>query len=143
MGHLGEEAARAPTTLRRARVGLGQIDTLVTRIDALIGALDRTTSTLDAFLPEVAEGLRHVDSEMADLSKVIVALRDDISSVLLQTTTALGQVLPEVSRVMSLMDDRVQHLDNVVSDLGATLSTLIGAIPGVRRALKTSRPAAD
>jgi ABC-type transporter Mla subunit MlaD len=143
VGHLGEEAVRAPTTIRRARLGLGQIETLGTRINDLIDALDRTTSTLESILPELADGLRHVDAEMSDLSKVIIALKDDISSVLLQTTSALDQVLPEVARVMAAMDDRVGHLDRVVSDLGDTLSTVIGAIPGVRRALKTTRTAGD
>lgn len=150
MGGIGDEIVRAPSTLRRARLGLGELLSLNEKIDALILALNGTTGTLERVLPELNDGIRvldqrfqHVDGVIVELGDVIKTLRDDITGVLGQTTSAIERVLPELAGVVGGMEDRLHHLDGVVSDLGETLAAVMGAIPGVRRAVRSRRPATD
>jgi ABC-type transporter Mla subunit MlaD len=141
-GRLGDEVVRAPSTLRTARLGLGELPKLTDKIDDLIEALNRTTGTIERTLPELSEGIRvlderfqHVDGVIMELGQVIVTLRDDISGVLGQTTAAIDRVLPELAGVVGGMESRLHHLDRVVSELGETLGAVMSAIPGVRRAV--------
>lgn len=106
---LSNEIARAPQTLRQARRTLHELSRLPEQIDELTAALDRTTATIEHSLPELT-------------STVIGALHERVANL----DTLVGGAMAE----------RLEHMDQVVSELGRTLTALIGSIPGARRALR-------
>jgi hypothetical protein len=63
-----------------------------------------------------------------------------------ETLRTIRRSIDELARLPAQLDDllaelrelpqSVAHLDTVVSDLGRTLTALIGGIPGARRALR-------
>lgn len=65
-----------------------------------------------------------------------------------QTLRTIRRSVDELARLPDQLDQLlsqllelpkgVEHLDTVVSDLGRTLTALIGGIPGARRALRSS-----
>ena len=79
-------------------------------------------------LGELPGRIDRLDSAVSELAADLTAFRE-----------TLGDVLPDLSRVVSGMDDRVGRVETVVADLGEVLTNLIGAIPGVRRALREPR----
>ncbi len=93
----------------------------------LFGAL-RWTQVLAEELQRAPETLRDVRIALEELGKLPAQL-DDLIGALRDTTTILRDSLPELRPM-------VEHLDAVVSDLGRTLTNVIGGIPGARRALR-------
>ena len=108
---LAGELVRLPATLRQARE---LVATLPDRLDQLTVALDRTTAMIDATLPAVPAAVAELHTTLHELTATL--------------DTSLNGTMVE----------RIEHLDQVVSDLGRTLTALIGSIPGARRALKAT-----
>ena len=105
------ELVHLPATLRKARE---LVTTLPARLDELTCALDRTTATIDDTLPAVPAAVAELHTTLNELTATLD------------------------SSLNGTMVERIEHLDHVVSDLGRTLTALIGSIPGARRALKAT-----
>jgi hypothetical protein len=116
-----EEALLAPWTLARVRRSLTE---LPDRIDALRGSLEQTTGMLSRTLPEL-------DTRLVEVADDLTAFR-----------TSLEALLPELSRVVSGMDERFRNVESSVSELGNGVLSVLGSIPGVRRALREPRSSA-
>lgn len=65
---------------------------------------------------------------------------DELRAALDRTSTMIDRLLPELSELVVGMDDRFRHVEATVSELGDALLNLMGAIPGVRRALRPPTP---
>lgn len=57
-----------------------------------------------------------------------------------RTTDAVASALAELSVAVHDVRVRLEHLDDVISGLRDTITALIGAIPGARRALDRVPP---
>jgi hypothetical protein len=102
------------------------------------GGVIRWGQSLANELVRAPETLRTARLVVDDLEASIPELTATVRSL----TTELETTLRDLSvAVAGGMNDRLEHLDSVVSDLGRTLTALIGGIPGARRALRaTERP---
>jgi hypothetical protein len=78
--------------------------------------------------PQTLRTARHVIEDMQAVPRQIDALTRELETTLRALALA----------VSGGMTDNLEHLDTVVSDLGRTLTALIGGIPGARRALRGS-----
>lgn len=107
---LGGEVATLPVTLGRARRLL--VD-LPDSIDGLTRELAATRGALDAILPELSQLVGGMDTRLANI--------DD-----------------QVMRTLGGLDTRLDHLDSVVSELGQTVTGVLGSIPGFRRAVRAA-----
>ena len=128
-GKLLEEVLLMPWTLSRVRRSL---TALPGEIETLTRALNVTTDLLDTMLPAVERTLAAVASNAEHLDAAVGGLAGDLTSF----RETLESMLPELSRLVGGMDDRVQHVEAMVSELGDALLNLMGAIPGVRRAIR-------
>ena len=107
---LGSEIATMPLTLAKARRLL--VD-LPESIDGLTRELSATRGALDAILPELSQLVGGLDDRLANI--------DD-----------------QVVKTLGGLDDRLGHMDSVVSELGQTVTGVLGSIPGFRRAVRTA-----
>jgi len=115
-----------PDTLERLIVvlqgpleGLGEaLPALADRVNALALELTATRDSLDAILPELSRLVGGMDGRLTNIDA-------------------------EVTRAMSGLDHRLEHLDEVVSELGGTLTGVLGSIPGFRRAVRAAGSGAD
>lgn len=107
---LGSEVATLPLTLAKARRLL--VD-LPDSIDGLTRELSATRGALDAILPELSQLVGGMDTRLANI--------DD-----------------QVVKTLGGLDERLGHMDSVVSDLGSTVTGVLGSIPGFRRAVRTA-----
>ena len=107
---LGAEVATLPATLAKARRLL--VD-LPDSIDGLTSELSATRGALDAILPELSQLVGGMDERLANIDA-------------------------EVAKALGGLDQRLGHLDSVVSDLGHTVTGVLGSIPGFRRAVRTA-----
>lgn len=80
----------------------------------------------------VRRSLSELPDQIDRLDSAVTTLASDLTDF----RRTLGDVLPELSQVVSGMDDRVGRVETVVADLGEVLTSVIGVIPGVRRALR-------
>jgi ABC-type transporter Mla subunit MlaD len=103
---LSREVARLPVTLARARHLL--VD-LPTHLEGLVTELAATRRSLDAILPELSQLVGGMDTRLQGLDT-------------------------SVATALEGLDTRLGHLDAVVSELGGSLTGVLGSIPGVRRA---------
>lgn len=110
---LGAEVATMPVTLGKARRLL--VD-LPDSIDALTTELAATHRALDAILPELSQLVGGMDERLANI--------DD-----------------QVVKTLGGLDERLGHMDSVVSELGQTVTGVLGSIPGFRRAVRTATAA--
>ena len=83
----------------------------------------------------IRRSLDELPDQIDRLESAVSTLASDLTDF----RHTLGDVLPDLSRVVSGMDDRVGRVETVVADLGEVLTSVIGAIPGVRRALREPR----
>lgn len=118
-----DPALRAPTPeqviswLVRVAAELARAPFTLYRVRKVLQALGR--------LPEQIEALT-------------IAL--DRTTQTLETTLArMDGRLEQVQGTFGSVDGRVEHLDESVSELADTITSLIGAIPGARRSLRSSR----
>jgi len=89
-------------------------------------------------LAHAPETLRRARTLVGDLGRLPAQL-ERLTETLERTTGGLEHSLGQFAdAVGGGMQERLEHLDVVVSDLGSTLSALIGAIPGARRALQSA-----
>ncbi|MHB8680664.1 MAG: hypothetical protein ACYDA2_01015 [Acidimicrobiales bacterium] len=65
---------------------------------------------------------------------------DRVTGSVDRTTDAVGTAMTELSIAVQDVRDRLEHLDEVISGLRDTITALIGAIPGARRALDRVPP---
>lgn len=114
---LAEEVLLAPWTIAKVRRSLTELPQEIERLSA---TLQTTTGMLAGSLPAV-------EAQLAELRGDLTGFRE-----------ALEGLLPELSRVVTGMDDRFQHVEAMVGELGDALLNVMGAIPGVRRALRPS-----
>lgn len=83
----------------------------------------------------IRRSLAELPQQIDRLDAAVTALASDLT----EFRHTLGEVLPDLSRVVGGMDDRVGRVETVVADLGEVLTSVIGVIPGVRRALREPR----
>jgi len=113
-----EEALLAPWTLARVRRSLTE---LPDRIDALRASLEETTGMLSGTLPDL-------DTRLLEVADDLTAFRKSLEAL-----------LPELSKVVAGMDDRFRNVESAVSELGDGVLSVLGSIPGIRRALREPR----
>lgn len=109
-GRLYGEVARLPVTLTTAR---RLIVDLPDSIDRLTATLDATRGSLDAILPELSQLVGGMDTRLAHI--------DD-----------------SVAQALTDLDHRLGHMDGIVTELGGTLTGVLGSIPGLRRAVRSA-----
>lgn len=103
------------------------------------GLVVRWAQTLAQEIGQAPRTLRRARLLIFELGRLPGQI-DELTAALDRTTATLDRSLPELSRVVAGgLNDRVEHLDSVVSGLNDTLTSLIGSIPGARRALRNSR----
>ena len=100
---------------------MGEVGRLPDQLEELTAALNRTTATIETTLPRLEGVVIELHHTVNELSATIGTSLDGLSD---HMAGALGE--------------RLEHLDTVVSDLGRTLTSLIGSIPGARRALRSN-----
>ena len=86
--------------------------------------LARLPAQLDSLVATLDRTNATIDRSLGDLSSLIGELHGNLSSFTAATA------------------DRMDHLDTVVSELTGALTSIIGAIPGARRALGRTAPPA-
>lgn len=107
---LAGEVATLPSTLAKARRLL--VD-LPDSIEGLTRELAATRGALDLILPELSQLVGGMDERLANIDT-------------------------SVAEALGGLDDRLGHMDSVVSDLGHTLTGVLGSIPGLRRAVRSA-----
>ncbi len=124
--------------------------------DALV-ALAETSEKVMTALPDALLALAEVSERMAVLAHQMERVNDSIdkashrvdqaadgmrraTSGIRDIVDTLGGSIPEFSRAVGSFDTRLDHLDGVVSDLSRTIMSLLGVIPGVRRAIRQPEP---
>ncbi|WP_052665050.1 hypothetical protein [Nitriliruptor alkaliphilus] len=160
-GALFTELVLLPATIRSLREAVVVLGTLPSEIERLNVALGEATGTLEEHVPALSrvvtdELAQTVDTLGARIHGLIDVIDPVLPSVeqLLATVPGqldrldrivgdvgeqLGHVLPKLQDVVvDDLQDRVQHLDEVVTELSATLTTVLGAIPGVRRSVRAT-----
>ena len=130
-----------------------RIATLGKQLERVNNSIDSATSRMDVAadgMRKTVSGIREVvdvvGDSIPDLAKSALSLNDladrlgklgtELASELPKTTAVLRGISPELSRVVNTLDTRLDHLDGVVSDLSRTIMSMLGAIPGLRRALR-------
>jgi hypothetical protein len=108
---LAGEVASLPSTLGKARRLL--VD-LPESIDGLTQELHATRGALDMILPELSQLVGGMDERLANIDA-------------------------EVAKALGGLDVRLGHMDTVVSDLGTTVTGVLGSIPGIRRAVRSQQ----
>ena len=83
----------------------------------------------------VRRSLSELPVQIDKLDAAVSTLASDLTDF----RHTMGDLLPDLSQVVSGMDDRVGRVESVVADLGEVLTSVIGVIPGVRRALREPR----
>jgi ABC-type transporter Mla subunit MlaD len=142
---LASELGRLPWTIGVLRESLTSLSTVILQletlgrlpdeIDALTGTLNQTIQALDGTLGAVDRAMGSMVPQVARLDEAMGGLGVDLAAF----RDALERTLPELASVVGGMDDRLQRVEDVVSQLGEALLTVMGAIPGVRRALRDPR----
>lgn len=117
-----------------SRTVVGGIDQRVVElagtVDSFSVQLDRLAATLEGALPPLTglpPQLDRFDRTVDELATQVTALSEQLGEVLPKLSSVVGEELPR----------RVEHLDEVVSELSATLTAVLGSIPGVRRSVRT------
>lgn len=123
-----------PATLARARRLLVELpDTLERLVDVLQGPLE----DLSEALPALAARVDALGNELVATRASIDRILPELSQLVGGMDGRLTNIDAEVSKALTGLDERLEHMDDVVSELGSTLTGVIGSIPGVRRALRT------
>lgn len=159
-GAVVTELVRLPATIRQLRETVEVLAAMPAELERLAGALDATSTTIEAHVPELSRVVVHelgvtVDRLSAPVGELVTALGDTLpqvtevlstvpdqlarfDAVVAEVGAQLGAVLPKLEDVViDELGDRVRHLDEVVSELSATLTSVMSAIPGVRRSVRT------
>ena len=119
---LAETSEKVMTALPDAMLALAEVSE---RMAALAHQMERVNDSIDKAshrVDQAAEGMRRATSGIRDI------------------VDTLGGSIPELSRAVGSFDTRLDHLDGVVSDLSRTIMSLLGVIPGVRRAIRQPEP---
>lgn len=158
-GAVATELALLPRTIRQAREAMAAIAVLPPEVERLNAALEDASGTLEAHVPELSRvvvgelsgtvdelggrvhGLVDVlDRALPTIEQLLERLPGQLESfdrVVSEVGAQLGDVLPKLEAVVAEeLRERVEHLDEVVSELSTTLTTALGAIPGVRRSVR-------
>ena len=91
--------------------------------------------------PATLRRARRILEDLAKLPEQIERLTETLHETVGFLQGSVGTLSEAIGNVMN---DRVEHLDRVVTDLRDTLTALIGAVPGARRALQSvARPPRD
>lgn len=94
------------------------------------GALATELALLPATIRHLREAVVAITLLPPEIERLNVALED--------ASGTLEAHVPDLSRVVGReLSERVDHLDEVVSELSTTLTGVLGAIPGVRRSVRT------
>ncbi len=86
--------------------------------------------------------LRKMMESLGRLPEQIEALTialDRTTDTLQSTLGRMDGRLEAVQGTFGAVDERVEHLDASVTELSATITNVIGAIPGARRTLRSTR----
>ncbi len=90
------------------------------RARLMLEELARLPAQLDALIASLDRTNDSIDRSLGELSTLITELHTNLTSFTAGTS------------------NHIDHLDGVVSELTSALTTIIGAIPGARRALGRS-----
>jgi ABC-type transporter Mla subunit MlaD len=160
-GALATEIVLLPATIRSLREVVVTLGTLPAEIERLNVALGEATGTLEEHVPMlsrvVTEDLARtvddlggrvgglldvVDHALPSITRLLDTLPDQLErldGIVTGVGDQLGVVLPRLQEVViDELQERVQHLDEVVTELSATLTSVLGAIPGVRRSVRST-----
>lgn len=91
------------------------------------GALLRELS----YAPATVARARHLLDRSSGLPSQLERVADSVE----RTTAPLSTTLEDVAAGLAEIRDRLEHLDLVISHLRDTLTAVIAAVPGARRAL--------
>ena len=95
-----------------------------------------------SYAPATVARARHLLDRSSGLPSQLERVADSVE----RTTAPLSTSLDDVAAGLADIRDRLEHLDLVISHLGDTLTAVIAAVPGARRALdrlpQAPRPAA-
>lgn len=95
-----------------------------------------------SYAPVTVARARHLLDRSSGLPSQLERVADSVE----RTTAPLSTSLEDVAAGLAEIRDRLEHLDLVISHLRDTLTAVIAAVPGARRALdrlpKTPAPAA-
>lgn len=149
-------APRIPDPLGLGRLtssaleALASLSTLPSQLDRLLGLVEETNRQVRRASDGIDDMNRRLDSTLPELAQAAGALHDLVENLrgavgvladqLPGTTDVLRESLPRLTGAIDAMEVRIGHLDGVVNDLGQTVVSVAGAIPGVRRAVRGARP---
>jgi methyl-accepting chemotaxis protein len=115
------------------------VDQAAKGIRAAISGVEAVVRMLDGALPPLVKSAGSLGFFTENLSRVAGEMVKELPSAV----ASLQAITPEMSKVASTLDGRLDHLDTVVSELNSTIGTILGAIPGVRRAFRISPGQSD
>jgi ABC-type transporter Mla subunit MlaD len=111
-------------------------------LERLIDSLQEPLDQIGTALPALAQRVEDLGGELAATRASIDAMLPELSRLVGGMDGRLTNIDTEVTRVLSGLDERLGHMDDVVSELGGTLTGVLGSIPGVRRAVRSASGAA-
>ena len=124
-----------PRTLANARRLVVQLPEL---LQGLIDSLQGPLADIGTALPALSDKVDVLAQELVQTRESIDAILPELSQLVGGMDGRLGNIDAEVSRALGGLDERLGHMDEVVSELGETLTGVLGSIPGVRRAVRTT-----
>ncbi|HRW38442.1 MAG: hypothetical protein KDB04_11810 [Acidimicrobiales bacterium] len=128
---LSGEVVRLPATAAHAR---RVVAVLPEHLEALIDALDRFSTLLDASLGEVRDEVRDVGGRLDALQVSMDALASQLGT----TTTGIDEAMPVLAGAVVRLEERLEGMDHLLGELGGTVVGTINAVPGLRRVASRS-----
>jgi ABC-type transporter Mla subunit MlaD len=104
---------------------------------AMADELSRAPATLRSARTVLTE-LARLPAQLDALITTLDRTNDTIDRSLGELASLIGELHTNLSAFTAGTERRIDHLDAVVSELSGALTTIIGAIPGARRALGRS-----
>jgi hypothetical protein len=135
---LAERMDRLITMLDRLEGGVDRagsgIDLAASGISLAVSGLEQAVGLLDRSLPNLSDSADALRVLTERLSSVAI----DLATELPKATQTLQQVAPELSSVVGSLDERFDHIDTVVTELARVVESVVGAIPGMRRVIRST-----
>ena len=134
---LAGEVAAMPRTIAQARRLLLELPLLLER---LIDSIQEPLDAIGTALPALAERVEALAQELADTRTSLDAILPELSQLVGGMDGRLTNIDNEVGKALGGLDERLGHMDEVVSELGQTLTGVLGSIPGLRRSVRAAQP---